>query len=254
MPAADPHAARLADVPFVSRVAVAASRVADWDAWPASLPWVRDLDYAFSARVTCLVGENGTGKSTLLAAIADAADLPISGGGRSESGAPGVESALAPLVRTGFRRRPRSGWYVRADRLSHFAERLDARAEDPAFSGDPYARYGGAPLSRRSHGESLLDVASGVLDGLVLMDEPEAALSPKRQLTLLAMLYDAVTTSDTQVILATHSPILLTFPGARIVSFDHGALTEVARTETAHHEITAGILAEPERYWRALRG
>jgi predicted ATPase len=254
---ADPHARTLADVPFVQRLTVAASRVNDWGAFPTNLPFLRELDYRFTSRVTFFVGENGSGKSTLLEAIAEACDLPVGGGGRSDVGAghaPQRESDLAPFVRVGFLKRPRAGWFFRAEFLAHFASLLDEREADPSFGRDPYERYGGAPLHRRSHGEAFLDVAAGVLDGVVLMDEPEAALSPKRQLSLLAMIYDAVTTSPTQLIIATHSPILLTFPGARIVSFDGDTLTEIDRTETAHHEVTAGILADPERYWRHLRG
>ena len=88
--------------------------------------------------------------------------------------------------------------------------------------------------------------------GLFLMDEPEAALSPQRQLTLLARMAHLVDSGGTQFIIATHSPVLLTFPGAAIVSFDDGELSRVTLEDTSHYQITRGILEAPERYWRYL--
>ncbi|MEZ6147834.1 MAG: AAA family ATPase [Planctomycetaceae bacterium] len=89
--------------------------------------------------------------------------------------------------------------------------------------------------------------------GLFLMDEPESALSPQRQLSLLTLIYDLAKEGSSQFIIATHSPILLTYPDARIVSFDHGPLQHVSIEETSHHQITTGILSSPEAYWRHLR-
>src|SRR5262249_16760574 len=116
-------------------------------------------------------------------------------------------------------------------------------------------RYGGKSLHHRSHGEAFLEVfRNRVHDGLFLVDEPEAALSPQRQLALMYLLRDRVERGRTQFIIATHSPILLTFPGAAIVSFDEGALRRVALTETTHYQITRGVLECPERYWKRPEG
>ena len=87
-------------------------------------------------------------------------------------------------------------------------------------------------------------------DGLFLIDEPEAALSPQRQLTLLYLLRDRIERGRAQFIIATHSPILMTFPGAVIVNFDDGALRPIALHNTTHYQITRGILESPERYWK----
>jgi predicted ATPase len=86
------------------------------------------------------------------------------------------------------------------------------------------------------------------------MDEPESALSPQKQLTLLTLIYDMVEDRDTQFVIATHSPILMTFPGATILSLDGGDIHEITLEETQHYQITKGILESPERYWRHLRG
>ena len=90
--------------------------------------------------------------------------------------------------------------------------------------------------------------------GILFMDEPESALSPQKQLTLLTLIYDMVEDRDTQFVIATHSPILMTFPGATILSLDGGDIHEITLEETQHYQITKGILESPERYWRHLRG
>jgi predicted ATPase len=192
--------------------------------YPFTLPFVRDLDLRFESPVTFFVGENGTGKSTLIEAIASLCRLPVSGGGRNElAGAhgPDADSALAPALRPAFRRRPPDAYFLRAEFQAHFASLLDARREDPDFLGDPYGRYGGRSLHTRSHGEAFLAILKHRLKtGLFLLDEPESALSPQRQLVLLAQMWNQVSAGKSQFIIATHSPILLTFPGADLVTFD----------------------------------
>jgi len=119
------------------------------------------LDLSFRAPVTFFVGENGTGKSTLLEAIAELARLPVSGGGRNELAAnhgPEGESLLARTLRPSFCRRPRDGYFLRAEFGAHFASLLDQRREDPDFLGDPYQLYGGRSLHARSHGEAFLAI------------------------------------------------------------------------------------------------
>ena len=129
---------------------------------------------------------------------------------------------------------------------------MDVPSErDPDFLGASYARYGGKTLHRRSQGEAFLDVFQHrIHDGLFIIDEPEAALSPQRQLTLLYLLRDRVDRGRAQFIIATHSPILLTYPGATIVDFDNHALPSIALEETKHYQITRGILERPSRYWK----
>jgi predicted ATPase len=243
--------------PFVSFVALNPNVMLDVTYFPGSLPFVSGLHLHFDVPVTFFVGENGSGKSTLLEAIAVLAGFPISGGGTNEIGERhGLreKSVLADSLRLAFAKRPKDGYFFRADLQAHFASLLDQRRDDPDFGGNPYQRYGGKPLHTKSHGEAFLSTLQNRLsEGLFLLDEPESALSPQRQLTLLATMYDLVRRGKTQFLIATHSAILLTYPGAKIVSFDDGSLTTVELADTPHYQITRGILQNPESYWKHLR-
>lgn len=221
--------------------------------FPYNLPFVRGLDLGLDRPVTFFVGENGSGKSTLLEAIADLCGFHVAGGGNTDTlyTAHEAGSELARALRPRFRHRPRDGFFFRAETLVNFATLLEERERDPYFNGDPYMRYGGKTLHRRSHGEAFLDVFQHrVHEGLFLIDEPEAALSPQRQLTLLYLLRDRVERGGAQFIIATHAPILLTLPGAVILDFDDPALPVVTLQDTKHYQITRGILERPERYWK----
>ena len=250
MPSAPPYLVRL-------QLKEAPADSADY---PFNLPAIRSLDVEFTSPVTFFVGENGTGKSTVVEAIAALCRLPVSGGGRNELGAnhgPDASSALAQSLRPSFRRRPRDAYFLRAEFQAHFASLLDARNADPDFTmnGDPYARYGGRSLHTRSHGEAFLAILQNrIQSGLLLFDEPESALSPQRQLALLAHMSALVAAGKSQFIIATHSPILLTFPGAQILSFDGDGLRTVSLEDTSHFQITKGILQNPAVYWKHLGG
>lgn len=179
--------------------------------YPFHLPSIRGLDLRFSRPVTFFVGENGTGKSTTIEALAEICGLPASGGGRSEFAAahgPEPEAALTTALRPAFRKRPRDAYFFRAEFQSHFASLLDQRRRDPDFiGGDPYARYGGRSLYTRSHGEAFLAVfQERIGEGLYLFDEPESALSPQRQLTLLAHMATRFTRSGWKTRRTTRSP------------------------------------------------
>lgn len=222
------------------------------------MPFVRDLELRFESSVTFFVGENGSGKSTLIEALADLCGLPVSGGGKNEAAdrhGPELRSPLAHALRPAFTRRPPDSYFFRAEFQAHFASLLDQRREDPDFQANPYTRYGGKSLHGRSHGEAFLALLLNRIDcGLFVLDEPESALSPQRQLTLLARMDALSGAGATQFIIATHSPILLTFPGAQIISFDEQRLSVVRFEDTSHYQITKTILDTPERYWRLLRG
>ena len=226
-------------------------------AFPLHFRWLRNFELEFTSHVTFLVGENGSGKSTLLEAIAECSGLPAAGGGHTESGivyAPEDRAPLAPYLRTGFSRRPKDSYFFRTEHQAHLAGLLEERSQDHEFMGDAYGRYGGKSLLLRSHGEAFLELMRHRLQaGLFLMDEPEAALSPTRQLTLLALIADRVGGARSQFVIATHSPILMTYPGATIVTFDEGELRAVALEDTCHFQVTRDILATPEQYWKHLR-
>ncbi|QEG24728.1 AAA family ATPase [Mariniblastus fucicola] len=231
-------------------------KVARKDRFPFSISWVKDLELEFKTAVTFLVGENGSGKSTLIEAIASLAGYPVCGGGHNDvasSFGPERHSELAQAMYPHFKKRPRDGYFFRAEFYAQFASLLDRRQRDPDFKGDPYKRYGGQSPHTRSHGESFLDLINHRIgSGLYLMDEPESALSPQRQLSLLAAMAKSVKSGKTQFIIATHSPILMTFPGATILGLDSDSIAETTLEETTHFQLTRGILEFPEKYWRHL--
>ena len=224
--------------------------------FPFNFSWIEKLDLKFPNAVTFFVGENGSGKSTLLEAIAGLTGFPVWGGGRndlSDQFGPEKESELAQAMFPHFRKRPRDGYFFRAEYYAQFASLLDARKRDKEFKGDPYGRYGGQSLHTRSHGESFLALMQNrFTDGLFLLDEPESALSPKRQLALMALMLERIKEGKSQFIVATHSPILMTFPGATVVSFDSQSLEAIDYRESEHFNLTKGILDHPERYWKHL--
>lgn len=242
--------------PFLRGVRLLDERVPKDCGFPFTIPALAALALDLDRPVTFLVGENGSGKSTLLEAIAVLCGLSPSGGGKNEIGdrfAHETTSTFARALRPSFSSRPRDAFFFRAETLAHFASLLEARKNDPGFGGDPYARYGGRSLHERSHGEAFLAAFQHRLgDGLWLIDEPEAALSPQRQLVLLALMHERVRAGATQLIVATHSPILMTFPGAAILELTDRGIAETTLAETSHYQITRGILTQPESYWRHL--
>ena len=228
----------------------------DADSFPWSLPFVRSLEIDVTTPVTFFVGENGSGKSTLLEAIAVLSGLPMSGGGTNELGATFAFNEACPLataLRVAFRKRPKQKYFFRAETQAHFASLLESRRDDPDFRGDPFVRYGGRSLHTVSHGEAFLAVMQNwISPGLVLMDEPESALSPQRQLALLALMHDRVKRGNAQFIVATHSPLLMTYPNAAIFGFDEGNLERLTLEETTHYQITRDMLGNPAMYWQHL--
>jgi predicted ATPase len=245
---------------YLMSLAIDTGRVDDWDAYPFNLPFVKNLRLEFTAPLTFFVGENGSGKSTLIEAIADVCRLPVEGGGRPELDTrPDSDQPRSPLARgltASFRNRVHDGFFVRAENMVRFADLLEARERDPDFYGNPYRSYGGRSLHQQSHGEAFLSLFQHRLQsgGVIVMDEPESALSPHRQLALLAMLYEFVGAGNTQIFIASHSPILMTFPGACLLEVTKESISPTRLEETTHYQITRDILANPERYWKHLRG
>jgi predicted ATPase len=242
---------------YLLGVQLIAERVSDFEQHPFSVPCLRSLDLSFHSRVTIFVGENGSGKSTLLEGLASVCRLPLSGGGRQDLSAghgPRSDTPLATALRPRFRERPRDAYFFRGEFSAHFASLLDARRADPDFFGDPYASYGGKSLHSRSHGEGYLTLMNERIghDGIYLFDEPEAALSPQRQLALLALLADRLNGGSSQFIIATHSPILMTIPDADILMIDGPAIASVRLEDTDHYQVTKAVLENPSSFWRHL--
>lgn len=250
--------------------------------FPFDVPVIRALETLdLDAAVCFFVGENGSGKSTLLEGIALAARLPTIGSADLASDATLVaQRALANALRLSWRRKAARGFFLRAEdffgyvkRLSQLRSELVERAAEierdyvdrsplarqlalgPALGSvaDLDRRYG-TNLDEHSHGQSFLKLfqARFVPEGLFLLDEPEAPLSPQSQLALLMMIGEMVGRGG-QFIIATHSPILLAYPGARIYSFDGGRISQVEYESLDHVTITRDFLNAPERYLRQLR-
>jgi predicted ATPase len=243
--------------PYLLGVKLITDRVPNFEQHPFSVPCIRSLDVSFGSRVTFLVGENGSGKSTLLEGIAALCRLPLSGGGRQDLAArhgPRVRTSLADALLPRFQRRPRDAYFFRGEFSAHFATLLDKRRDDPDFSGDPYASYGGRSIHSRSHGEGYLTLMRERIgeDGIYLLDEPEAALSPQRQLALLAVIADRLKTGTSQFIIATHSPIIMTLPKAEILLIDGASISPVSLEETEHYQVTKSVLQNPASFWKHI--
>ncbi|MEJ0054020.1 MAG: AAA family ATPase [bacterium] len=236
----------------------------DRSGYPFSLPILENTEEIFfPSQVTFFVGENGTGKSTILEAIAVIAGFGPEGGSRnihfssSEERFHDDARKLAARMRPSWRKKPAdgNGYFFRAESFFSLANHIDTIAREGGQGpGAAYAPYGGKSLHEQSHGESFLSffinrIRSG---GFFVFDEPEAALSPQRQLSLLTIIHDLCEDPDSQFVIATHSPILLAYPGATIYSCDSGSLRQVGYKETSHYEITREFLDNPERYFAQL--
>jgi len=252
-----------------------ASFASQRDGYPYSVPVIAQLDtIRFETPVTFLVGENGSGKSTLMEMIAAGSRLPAVGASDVERDA--TLTAARQLARSftfGWTKRNHRGFFLRAEDFFGFARRMDQMqremeadlaAVDEEYAGRsdyakglarmPHAgqlaalrqRYGEEGLDARSHGESFLALfqARFVPNGLYLLDEPEAPLSPLRQVGFLALLHEMVQ-REAQFIIATHSPILMAFPGATILSFDEAPPRAIPWAELEHVTITRDFLNQP---------
>jgi predicted ATPase len=214
---------------------------------------VRNLDrLPFHPKVTFLVGENGAGKSTLLEALALSVGLNPEGGSRNFNFATRAShSDLDGCFRVARTiKHARDSYFLRAESFYNVATELERLDEG---SGELLRAYGGRSLHEQSHGESFFALFRNRFrgPGLYLMDEPEAALSPKRQLEFLALLHDFCK-RGAQFVIATHSPIIMAYPDARVHVFGAEGIREVPYQETEHYLLTRGFLANPQRTLRLL--
>jgi predicted ATPase len=209
----------------------------DLNSYPFSIPAIKNLkSISFRSNITFFVGENGSGKSTLLEAIAYQCGFNTAGGGKNNNfHVDASDAALGEYIRLSWMPKVTNGFFLRAETFYHFASYLDTIPESL-----PY--YGGRSLHKQSHGEAFLSLLTNRFGkkAIYLLDEPEAALSPARQLTLLRIIKDLE--NDAQFIISTHSPILLGYPNAQILNFDEHPLKEVKYEETMHYIITRRFL------------
>lgn len=228
---------------YIDKILVDASLSRD-GTYIAELPAVRQLkrdrELAFTSDVTIFVGENGSGKSTLLEALAICAGFNAEGGSKNFNFATRPsESGLHQYFTILKRDFPKDGYFLRAESFYNVATEIENRHVEQTYGGS---------LHLRSHGESFLDLVTKRFwgNGLYILDEPEAALSPSRQLSLLAEFHRLVQ-EHSQLIIATHSPILLAYPGADIRLFDEEGIRSVRYQETEHYQLTKRFLDCPER-------
>ena len=230
---------------FVASIQLVAGRVASFDKYPFSIPAVAALKtkLELSGGATFFVGENGSGKSTLVEAIAVAMRLNAEGGTKNLRFATRrSESELHGMLRVvkGVRR-PTTGFFLRAESFYNVATQIDE------LGVTDY--YGGNSLHEQSHGESFLTLIQHRFSpgGLYILDEPEAALSPRRQLVLLKRMYELIARGS-QFIVATHSPILLALPGARICQLDENGITHINYDDADPVQLTRAFLEDPKTF------
>ncbi|KAA8746937.1 AAA family ATPase [Paenibacillus sp. UASWS1643] len=232
---------------YLRSVELLSAKVENRDQYPFDIPAIRSLErLEITNNVTFFVGENGSGKSTLLEGIAHQCGFNTAGGGRNNTyETHASESSLGNYLRLAWLPKITNGFFMRSESFYQFASHVDEMPESL-----PY--YGGRSLHEQSHGESFLSLFVNRFSskGIYLLDEPEAALSPARQLSLLRILHDLSGTS--QFIIATHSPILLGYPGAEILSFDDNHIQEVVYEDTDHYQITRSFLENRDRMLNEL--
>jgi predicted ATPase len=247
--------------------------------FPFNIPAIRYArDINLSERVTIFVGDNGTGKSTLLESIACRLNVPLIGGFMGESKSFAAAKVLKPYVEIGWRRETTKGFFFRAEDFSHFVDSVerermklemelgdlkgkvdDAIIEQMSESMNrslrETRRQYGSDLQAFSHGEAYLTILHARIadKGIYLLDEPEAALSPLKQLSLIAFILEVLKKGNAQFIIATHSPILMGIPDATIYQIVDEGMEQVKYKETDHYQITRRFLNEPESYLRHLR-
>ena len=222
----------------------------DGDSYLSDLLVVRHLHTAkhleFRKPVTFFVGENGTGKSTLLEAIAVASGFNPEGGSRDFSFSTkrshsDLHQFITP-IKAGY---PQDGFFLRAESFYNTATYLDENSN--------LLRYGGISLHEQSHGESFLSLITNRFEGhgLYILDEPEAALSPHRLLSLLVAIDDLVK-NDSQFLIATHSPILMSYPKAEVLELSVDGIRTVSYKETEHYKLTKQFIDAPEKMLKYL--
>ncbi|MHC0036296.1 AAA family ATPase [Pseudoneobacillus sp. C159] len=241
---------------FLKRVTLLREKVSTFRMYPFSIPAIRGLEeLEIPSNVTFFVGENGSGKSTLLEAIAAQIGFNKAGGGQNNRFE--ITDTVSPLgdyLRLSWLPKISNGFFLRAETFYDFASYLEQLQQDNP-GDDVFAAYGGKSLHEQSHGESFLSLFKNRFGqkGIYLLDEPEAALSPARQLALLKIIHDLEKEGASQFIIATHSPILLGYPNATILQFDHETgITKVEYEETEHYQLTKYFLTNRQGMLRHL--
>jgi predicted ATPase len=237
---------------FLIGIRLLRDQVPSFDQYPFSIPAIGGFEeLRLEQPVTFFIGENGSGKSTFLEAIAVASGLNAEGGSRNfnfstRASHSGLSKYLR-LIRSP--QRARDAYFLRAESYFNVASNIEELDREPAWYQPPIINsYGGKSLHEQSHGESFFALFQNRLhgNGFYIFDEPEAALSPLRQLAFLTRLHELVG-EGAQFLIATHSPILMAYPQAEIYQLDGGPPRPVAYRDTEHYEVTRNFLNRPDR-------
>jgi len=225
----------------------------------STLPVVRHLaqmgELRFDKPVTIFVGENGVGKSTLIEALAVAMGFNAEGGTRNfRFSTENTHSELYQyLTVVKGMKYPKDGFFLRAESFYNVATNIDQMDSTPSFGPPIIDSYGGVSLHEQSHGESFMALVENRFggNGVYILDEPEAALSPMRVMTLMARINELVK-KNSQFIISTHSPMLMTLPGAEIYEISGSGIKSVSYEETEHFQVMRNFLNAPERSLKYL--
>ena len=241
------------EAPFLRNIKLASEP--SKEDYPFNIPLARKgFDLTIDRPVTIICGENGSGKSTLIEAIALRCGFSITGGSRNH--ALGEQTAdvapLAKLMKFSWSLKVSDGFFMRAESFYDFSNLIDRLAKEPGLRSGPsiYESYGGKSLHAQSHGESFIALFSNRLGrkGIYVLDEPEAALSPQRQLSLIGIIDELEKTKQAQFIIATHSPVLMAYPKATLLHLQDGEILERNFKTTTNYQILARFFANPEKY------
>ena len=228
-------------------------KIEDNNKYPFNLPAIQQLKtIEFHENVTFLVGENGSGKSTIMEAIATEFGFNPEGGSKNfHFSTKSTHSNLGTYLRLAKGiTKPKDGYFLRAESFYNLASNIDDIEEE---SGQILSSYGDKSLHQQSHGESFFSIFLHRLfgNGLYIFDEPEAALSPQRQLAFLTRMHELVQ-QNSQFIIATHSPIILSYPHAKIIQISANGFEEVAYKDTDNYNLYKDFLLNPEYLLKKL--
>ncbi|MDD2554702.1 MAG: AAA family ATPase [Desulfotomaculaceae bacterium] len=235
---------------YIRYIELDRDNVPSFSEYPFNLPAIRDLQsLSFHPKVTFIIGENGSGKSTILESIAVAYGFNAEGGTRNFNfTSRATHSDLNNFMRViKGTKKPRNGFFLRAESFYNFASNIDDLDLEMSFGPPLIESYGGRSLHEQSHGESFFAVFFNKFsgEGIYILDEPEAALSPSRQMSMLSRMHELVC-EGSQFIIATHSPIVMAYPDALLYQIREG-FEKVSYEETEHYQVMSSFLNNREK-------